>query len=213
MVVCQEVFSTMKKTIAYIDGFNLYFGMRQKGWKKYYWLNLWKMCNSLLISDQVLIRVKYFTSRIKKPNDKRKRQDAYVKALQLTPKIDVFFGKYETIKIECKQCKFINDYTHEKMSDVQLATQFLGDAALNRFDVAILVSGDRDIVPAIEIVKNDYPNKRIVTAFPPMRTCDDLRNVTDAYIHIVEKNLKGNLFPLTVRNSVGNHSSCPQNWR
>ena len=24
-----------------IDGFNLYHGLRSKGWKKYYWLDLW----------------------------------------------------------------------------------------------------------------------------------------------------------------------------
>jgi uncharacterized LabA/DUF88 family protein len=203
----------MKRTIAYIDGFNLYFGMREKGWKKYYWLNLWKMCSSLLIHDQILVGVKYFTSRIQKPDDKRKRQSAYIKALQLTPRIDVFFGKYETLKIECQQCHFINDYSHEKMSDVQLSTQFLHDAASNKFDVAILVTGDRDIVPAMEMVKSDYLNKRIVVAFPPMRTCDDLRSVTHAYIHIVEKNLKDSLFPLTVQDMVGNSATCPTEWQ
>ena len=37
----------MERIIAYIDGFNLYFGLRAKGWKRYYWLNLRAMCENL----------------------------------------------------------------------------------------------------------------------------------------------------------------------
>jgi uncharacterized LabA/DUF88 family protein len=99
------------------------------------------------------------------------------------------------------------------MSDVQLSTQLLNDAALNKYDVAILVSGDRDIVPAMEMVKSDYQNKRIVVAFPPMRNCDDLRYTAHAYIHILEKNLKESIFPLTVQDNLGNFTTCPLEWR
>ena len=30
----------MSRVILYVDGFNLYFGLRSKGWRKYYWLDL-----------------------------------------------------------------------------------------------------------------------------------------------------------------------------
>ena len=30
----------MQKVIIYINGFNLYVGLKEKGWKCYYWLNL-----------------------------------------------------------------------------------------------------------------------------------------------------------------------------
>ena len=36
-----------ERVIVYIDGFNLYFGLRSKGWKKYYWLNLKEFSRSL----------------------------------------------------------------------------------------------------------------------------------------------------------------------
>ena len=42
----------MKQAIAYIDGFNLYFGLRSKGWKRFYWLNLQKVAQHLLKPDQ-----------------------------------------------------------------------------------------------------------------------------------------------------------------
>jgi len=36
------------RVIAYIDGFNLYFGLKSKGWKRYYWLDLSELCLRLL---------------------------------------------------------------------------------------------------------------------------------------------------------------------
>lgn len=45
----------LKRVIAYIDGFNLYFGLKSKNWKKYYWLNVHGMAESLLQSDQELV--------------------------------------------------------------------------------------------------------------------------------------------------------------
>jgi hypothetical protein len=57
----------MKRVIAYIDGFNLYFGLREKGWKGFYWLNLRQVALNLLKSYQKLVAVKYFTSVVTAP--------------------------------------------------------------------------------------------------------------------------------------------------
>ena len=38
----------IERVIVYIDGFNLYFGLKSKGWKRYYWLNLQKLAIKLL---------------------------------------------------------------------------------------------------------------------------------------------------------------------
>ena len=66
-----------QKVIAYIDGFNFYYGLRQYPWKKYYWLDTVKLIESFLHPNQELIAVKYFSAR---PTDvdKRKRQDAFL---------------------------------------------------------------------------------------------------------------------------------------
>ena len=37
-----------------IDGFNLYHGLRSKGWKKYYWLDLWALAERFLRPGQTL---------------------------------------------------------------------------------------------------------------------------------------------------------------
>jgi hypothetical protein len=38
----------------YLDGFNLYFGMRDKGWKNLYWLDVGVLAQELLKPRQVL---------------------------------------------------------------------------------------------------------------------------------------------------------------
>lgn len=55
----------MKRAIVYIDGFNLYHGLKEKGWKKYLWLNLQAFAASIIPTDHQLIKNKYFTARVK----------------------------------------------------------------------------------------------------------------------------------------------------
>lgn len=30
----------MERVIAYVDGYNLYYSLRARGWKRFYWLNI-----------------------------------------------------------------------------------------------------------------------------------------------------------------------------
>jgi len=32
-----------ERLVFYVDGFNLYFGLKERRWRKYYWLNLQEM--------------------------------------------------------------------------------------------------------------------------------------------------------------------------
>lgn len=200
----------IQRTITYIDGFNLYFGLREKGWRCYYWLNLWTLCNSLTLPNQQLIKVKYFTSRIRKPDDKRKRQNSYLRALRTIGGIECIYGKYIDEPHTCPNCN--KDFLEpaEKMTDVQLASFLIRDVFKDMFDTAIIISGDRDLVPAVEICNGELPKKRIVIAFPPMRSCEELRCL-GPYIHITEKQLQCSVFPNEI-NHDGLTIQCPPSW-
>jgi hypothetical protein len=54
----------MDRVIAYIDGYNLYFGLRHKGWKRFYWTNLAKLAGQFLKPNQSLLETKYFTTKV-----------------------------------------------------------------------------------------------------------------------------------------------------
>ncbi|MGB4726560.1 MAG: NYN domain-containing protein, partial [Thermogutta sp.] len=55
------------RVMLYVDGFNLYFGLRTKGWKRYYWLDVQRLGEKLLRPNQSLVGVKYFTADIRGP--------------------------------------------------------------------------------------------------------------------------------------------------
>jgi hypothetical protein len=46
------------RVIVYVDGFNLYFGLKSKKWQRYYWLNPRLLAENLLKPGQTLVAVK-----------------------------------------------------------------------------------------------------------------------------------------------------------
>jgi hypothetical protein len=81
---------SMKRVIVYIDGLNLYYGLRAKGWKWAYWLNLSALAQTLLPDGYQLARTKYFTSIVPSPQNKHDRQNEFLEALRTLPKLDIF---------------------------------------------------------------------------------------------------------------------------
>lgn len=169
------------KVITYIDGFNLYFGMRQEAikrgksdtpsphWYRYMWLNVAALSENMLSPVQELARTKYFTAPIIASPQKQERQNKYLDALRTVPNLDVILGRFQPDRKECDKCGHPAYHPQEKKTDVNIATHLICDALEDRFDTAIIVSGDSDLSPAIEAVKRLKPGKRIVVAFPPNR--------------------------------------------
>ena len=202
-----------ERVIAYVDGFNLYFGLKEKGWHCYYWLDIKQLCRKLLRPKQHLVIVKYFTSRIKKASPaKHKRQSTYIEALNSTPDVRLYYGKYLLTPYKCKNCNFIDDIPEEKMTDVQLGVEVVSDAYQDKYDTAFIITGDVDIVPSIEKVRAEFSSKRVIVVFPPMRTADDLRAIASGYIHIDEKLLSESQLPDEIVKTGGYVLKRPAEW-
>lgn len=203
-----------KRVIVYIDGFNLYFGMRAKGWKKYYWLDLRRMSRELLKPDQQLAATRYFTSRVSQPPEKSHRQDAYLQALGTLPpaEFSITYGQYETSLIRCSLCGRRFPHPSEKMTDVNIAVAMLSDAYHDRFDTAILVSGDSDLTAPILEIRQEYPLKRVVVAFPPDRHSKRLEGIAP-YITAPEQSLRRSQFPDVMILPNGSSVFRPPSWR
>lgn len=135
----------MENVIAYVDGFNLYFGLKSSGLRRYYWLNIYALCQTLLKSNQRLVCSKYFTSRVSRPADKAHRQTTYIEALETIADCPIFFGHLLTNPRTCRSCGNVEQVPTEKMTDVNIAVELLTDAFQNRFDTAIIVSADSDL--------------------------------------------------------------------
>jgi uncharacterized LabA/DUF88 family protein len=203
----------MERAICYIDGFNLYFGLKSKGWKRYYWLNVQCMIENLLHLNQKLMFTKYFTARITSPSDKRQRQNTYLEALSTLSKFEIFYGKYQINDRICRRCGFVDHIPNEKMSDVNIAVELLSDAFQNKYDTAFLVTADSDLVGAVKTVQHLFPDKRVIVLFPPNRWSQELAKTADAHIKIGRSILKRSLFPPIVKKKDGYQLRCPGLWK
>jgi uncharacterized LabA/DUF88 family protein len=205
----------MNKVIFYIDGFNFYYGLKEKNWKKYYWVDLNKLCERLLnhFPDRSLESIKYFTARISSPLDRVSRQRAYLKALKTLSNIEIIEGQYLDNLYTCYNCGHIRPNPKEKMTDVNIATNLIFDAVEDNFDIAYLVSADGDFAYLIDRLKSHFPRKRIISCFPPGKRSKALQKVSHAYFQIYERDLRHSLFPDTLQTEKGGILRCPNEWK
>jgi uncharacterized LabA/DUF88 family protein len=202
----------MQKVITYVDGFNLYFGLKEKGWKRYYWLNLVALAKGFLKPGQTLQKVKYFSSRITMPADKAKRQNEFIEALETIPEISIYYGKYQNNDVTCNKCGHIMLKPNEKMTDVNIAVEMLADAFMDSFDVAILISADSDLTGPIKHIRKLFPAKQVIIAFPPSRFSYELQKVANATFTIGRKKLADSVFPDEVTKKDGHILKRPARW-
>lgn len=202
-----------EKVIAYIDGFNLYFGMKSRGWSRYYWLDPSALITRMLGSNQSLECVRYFTSRIKGNPDKQKRQSTYLEALGLLPKLTIHYGRYQLDEVTCPNCGTSYQTPHEKMTDVNIVVELMRDAKAGLFDVAFLLSADADLLPGLVALKSEYPGKRAVVVFPPDRQSFHLRNKADGALHVSEAALRASQLPDRITKPDGFVLERPAGWK
>lgn len=202
----------MQRLIAYIDGFNLYYGLRSKNWKWAYWLNIQALVRNLLKPDQTLVTTKYFTTIIKHPLDRNRRQLTYLEALQTLDNFHIYYGHFLSQQVICQNCGHTHITHHEKMTDVNIAVEMLTDVFHDKLDIALLITGDSDLVGPIQTIKNLYPQKRIIVAFPPNRKSSALKKIAHGYTHISRAALLDSLFPDVLTKTPGVTLKRPLSW-
>ena len=200
-----------KRVIVYIDGFNLYFGMRDAGWNQFFWLDVYKMAENILPPQTKLVGVNYFTSRISRPPGKQKRQVNYIEAVETTP-AEIIFGKYQNEPFYCEFCDQEITLSKEKMTDVNIAVHMVVDAFQSNFDIALLVSGDSDLAPPVSEILRLFPEKKIIIAFPPKRKSYELESVATNNFILTRNNLKDSQFPESVVKKDGFILRRPDSW-
>ncbi len=206
------------KTYAYVDGFNLYFGaLRGTPWK---WLNI-KALLELIFPRCHFIRIKYFTAKVTpRPTDPQQpvRQQVLLRALATLPEVDFYFGHFLTHEVSMPLVAPLTGgpafarvfKTEEKGSDVNLASQLLHDASLKRFEQAIVVSGDSDLLMPVVLVKSEL-HLPVGVLNPQRHPCVVLQKNATFYKHIRPSALARCQFPATLRDLLGPFSK-PASW-
>lgn len=201
-----------------MDGFNLYYGC-VKG-TPYRWLDLSKLCTMLLPGYDIK-QIKYFTSLVvPRSEDPQQldRQMTYLRALKTIPNLEIYYGQFLTHAVRKYLARppaqgaatvEVLD-TREKGSDVNLASHLLVDGFDQRYQVAIVVSSDSDLVEPIKLVIHRL-GLSVGVLHPHTQHSKELRQVASFYRPIRERALKVCQFPTTLTDSAGTITK-PLSW-
>lgn len=156
-----------KSSIVYIDGFNLYYGLLKN--TPYKWLDLEK-CFTLLRQSDNIQKIKYFTARV--IGNPSSRQSVYLDAIATYPLVEITYGLFKKKDLRCKVSNCLSTHKkiystyEEKGTDVNIATSMLDDAYQGKCERIILVSGDSDLVPAVNLIKKNFPHIEVTVYIP-----------------------------------------------
>jgi len=203
----------MSRIIFLFDGFNLYHALEANpNYHKFKWLNLRNLSNLFLRKSEQLEGIYYFTSLVPWSADKQNRHKIYIRALRHMG-VRPIYGAFRRRTKKCRaQCKLEFETYEEKMTDVNIAVHLLRWAVEDKFDTAVLITGDSDLVPAVEAVKDLYAEKRVNVIIPIGRRANLLKAACDESFKIKVKHLASSQFPDVVDLGGGVSVSRPPTW-
>lgn len=158
----------MTRIITYVDGFNLYHAIDNLKRPALKWLDLWALASSIARTGETVIEVNYFSAYATWRPDAYKRHIEYVKALEHAG-VKCIMGHFKSKTRTCLSCGATWTQHEEKETDVHIAARIVVDACEDRYDRAILITADSDLVPALDIVKARFPKKQLFVVAPPGR--------------------------------------------
>jgi uncharacterized LabA/DUF88 family protein len=100
----------------------------------------------------------------------------------------------------------------EKETDVNIAIAMLTDAVRDVYDIALLVSADSDLRPAVAAVRRLRTGKRIVAAFPPRRRSKSLAQAVDGYVSVSHTRVRNAQLPPEIVTRGGVKLIRPAYW-
>jgi hypothetical protein len=174
----------------YIDGFNVYHALVKFRDDKVKWLDLSALAERLILpATETITGIHYFSAYANWLAGPMYRHEQYVKALKATG-VDCVMGHFKVKDRHCKSCGSRWHAHEEKETDVSIGIHLLNDAYKGRYEKAYLVTRDSDLMPAVRMVRAEFPNKEIVAVAPPfmghsndlIRVCQSKKKITPTQI-------------------------------
>ena len=163
-----------QRVAIFIDGSNLYHNLKRYKIKT----NFENMIKKIETKREV-VDIFYYTALLDKSIDE-KRYNSHKKFLNKIKQIHDFnIVLCNLRRMMLKDGKI--DFAI-KGDDVHLATDLIKGAYENLYDIAIIVSGDADFIPAIKLAQKN--GKKVINAFFPKSSSYQLRNCCDGSINL-----------------------------
>jgi uncharacterized LabA/DUF88 family protein len=205
------------RVYVYVDGFNLYY--RALKGTQFKWLNLNELAKRVLAPSDTVIKVRYFTARVSAragDPDAPRRQQILFNAIKTVPNIEFHYGRFlpKTKKRPLVSTgKFVEIHdTEEKGSDVNLATHLLNDGWHKRYDVALVMSQDTDLIEPIRIVVQELGLKVGVVWLDGRRPSRYMSAAASFVRHISHADLGASQFPNPIILPDGTKLNKPATW-
>ena len=203
----------MPRVAVFIDGFNVYHALTSDPrTKKHRWLNLEQLARCFLTSNDSLNEIFYFTALALWDAEKVAKHKTYISALRTTS-VQPILGAFRRKDKYCTLCRRKYLTYEEKRTDVNIAIKLFQTAIIDSWDSALIISGDSDLIPAIEAVKKSFPSKQIGVIIPIGRRAEELKIVADFHRKMKIKHLQSSQFPEEIVLSGGGTIKKPLSWR
>lgn len=186
------------KTIVFIDGYNLYYGIVRP--TPYKWLDIVRLFQEhILLPDTELLEVRYYTAPVLgslcDDPESPQRQRQYLQALRkLHPeKLTILEGKLVKSTPILRLAEAIPEAPElttakvitltEKKTDVNIASDMLSAVFLGQCEQVVLCSNDSDMEGALKAIRQHCPAIRVGLA-PPIanpdyrRICKELKTLS-----------------------------------
>lgn len=219
------------RTIVYVDGFNLYYRLLKER-PALRWVDPLALSRRVLAAQNDVVELRYYTARVSGRIDPTApgRQQVYLDALATVPEIVVVMGAFLASK---KWAGLVHPpqfrppppsqvvapwpdvvkvhKTEEKGSDVNLASHLLLDAFQDRFDVAVVLSNDSDLVEPIRIA-TQILGKTVGLLSPVSSPNPQLRQAASFLRFVGHNHLSQAQFPDPILRADGSSLARPATW-
>jgi len=140
----------MQRVSVYIDGANFLYGIRSINEKYTDFKFDFKRYIQKLLKNRLLVDIYYYNASLKQELNPElyKKQQQFFERLRQIERFKVILCKRQR-----RTTKDGSDTYTIKGDDIHLALDMLRDAYENKFDVAILISGDGDFSPLVRYVR------------------------------------------------------------
>jgi uncharacterized LabA/DUF88 family protein len=202
----------MKRVAIFIDGYNVYHAVdKRKEWHKFKWLDFSKLVRLFISKNDIVEAIYYFTALATWMPDKMARHRILIRALELKG-IEVVYGEFKKRDKFCSNCKTWYKSHEEKQTDVNIAIHLFKLAIEDRYDRALIMSGDGDLIPAIKAFRTTFPAKQVGLLIPFARNADDLKLNCDFYQKVKRTHLEQSIFPDEIDLGSGQKLVRPASW-
>jgi len=203
----------LDKVSFFIDGFNVFHSLKDnRKYNKYLWLDYKSFLERYVRKKDQLADIYYFSAYAYWRPDSVKRHRMLIDAWKNTG-VKPVLGNFKEKDRFCVNCQAYSKVHEEKQTDVNIAIYLIKKAYENNFDTAILVTNDTDLVPAIDMVKETFPNKKVGVLFPMDRWSSELAQVCHFWRKTKKSHLAKNQFPESFKLPSGKIISRPPNWK